>query len=78
MKTIHDPRSRELIDVLIKLREAAPVTQTELVARLNKPQSYVAKVENLDRRLDMVELADWAMAIGVDGGTLLKRLSWWI
>ena len=78
MKTIHDPRYRELVEVLIQLREAAPVTQTELAARLGKPQSYVAKVENLDRRLDMVELADWVSAIGVDGGTLLKRLSWWL
>lgn len=78
MKTIHDPRYRELIDLLTKLREAAAVTQTELALRLGKPQSYVAKVENLDRRLDMVELTDWARAIGVDGGTLLKRLSWWI
>lgn len=78
MKTIHDPRYRELVELLIQQREAAPVTQTELALRLGKPQSYVAKVENLDRRLDMVELADWAKAIGIDGATLLKRLSWWI
>lgn len=35
------------------------MTQVELARRLNKPQSYVSKVEILERRLDVIELNDW-------------------
>ncbi|HCL0977757.1 TPA: helix-turn-helix transcriptional regulator [Salmonella enterica] len=41
------------------------MTQVELATSLNKPQSYVAKVENLDRRLDILELTDWLTALDI-------------
>ena len=41
------------------LRESKNVTQVELARLLNKPQSYVSKVEILERRLDVIELSDW-------------------
>lgn len=50
---------QDLIKKLIELRESKNVTQVELARRLEKPQSYVSKVEILERRLDMVELTDW-------------------
>ncbi|WP_156189521.1 helix-turn-helix domain-containing protein [Acinetobacter indicus] len=53
MSSIHDPRYKKLIQELISIRESKKVTQVELATSLNKPQSYVAKVENLDRRLDI-------------------------
>lgn len=64
MKTIHDPRYRELIEKLIHLREERGITQIDLSKSLCKPQSYVAKVENFDRRLDVVEMADWLKGVG--------------
>lgn len=39
------------------------MTQVELAPRLEKPQSYVSKVEILERRLDVIELCDWLNAI---------------
>lgn len=59
MRSIHDPRYQDLIKKLIELRESKNVTQIELARRLNKPQSYVSKVEILERRLDVIELMDW-------------------
>ncbi|AWV87252.1 helix-turn-helix domain-containing protein [Acinetobacter radioresistens] len=59
MRSIHDPRYKDLIKKLIELRESQNVTQVELARRLNKPQSYVSKVEILERRLDVIELIDW-------------------
>ena len=35
------------------------MTQVELAQCLGKPQSYVYKVETLERRLDIIELMDW-------------------
>lgn len=59
MRSIHDPRYQDLIKKLIELRESKHVTQVELARLLNKPQSYVSKVEILERRLDVIELCDW-------------------
>jgi transcriptional regulator with XRE-family HTH domain len=59
MRSIHDPRYQDLIKKLIELRESKNVTQVELARRLEKPQSYVSKVEILERRLDVIELMDW-------------------
>lgn len=35
------------------------MTQVEVAQHLGKPQSYVSKVEILERRLDVIELCDW-------------------
>lgn len=51
---------------LIELRESKNVTQVELARRLNKPQSYVSKVEILERRLDVIELIDWLKNLEVE------------
>ena len=59
MSSIHDPRYKKLIQELIDIRELKKITQVELATSLKKPQSYVAKVENLDRRIDVLELQDW-------------------
>lgn len=48
------------------------MTQVELVRHLEKPQSYVSKVEILERRLDMIELMDWLQILEVE---LTKFLS---
>ncbi|KJV40146.1 transcriptional regulator [Acinetobacter indicus] len=66
MRSIHDPRYQDLIKKLIELRESKHVTQVELARLLNKPQSYVSKVEILERRLDVIELLDWLKVLDTD------------
>lgn len=63
MSSIHDPRYKILIKKLILIREMKNITQVELAASLKKHQSYIAKVENLDRRIDVLELHDWLLAL---------------
>lgn len=46
-------------------RQARNITQTELAKRLGVPQSFVAKYELGDRRLDAVELVQVVEAIGL-------------
>ena len=50
------------------------VTQHELAKRLHKPQSFVAKYEGGERRIDVVEFVTVCQAIGVDPAKLLKAL----
>jgi len=48
---------------LTRLREArrlAGLTQTEVAAQLRRPQSFVSKCESGERRVDVVELAEFA------------------
>lgn len=71
MSSIHDPRYKNLIKELIKLRELKNITQVELATSLKKPQSYIAKVENLDRRIDILELHDWLSALDKSIGDFL-------
>ncbi len=59
MSSIHDPRYINLIKSLISIREKRKVTQVQLASSLKKPQSYIAKVENFERRIDVLELHDW-------------------
>jgi len=57
-KSIYDKRYRAVIDRLIKDRNDAGLTQQQVADKLDKPQSYVAKYEGCERRLDIIELED--------------------
>jgi len=51
------------------------VTQVELARRLKKPQSYVSKIEILERRIDVIELIDWLTALNIGSEELnLKEI----
>jgi transcriptional regulator with XRE-family HTH domain len=56
----------ELRQNLVQAREAAGLTQREAAARLGRPQSYVAKSETGERRVDAIELLQFATTYGVD------------
>jgi transcriptional regulator with XRE-family HTH domain len=73
MSSIHDPRYKRLIQELIHIRELKKITQVELATSLKKPQSYVAKVENLDRRLDILELNDWLIVLDISIITFIEE-----
>lgn len=50
------------------------MTQRELARRLNKPPSFVNKVELFERRLDIVEFASIARALGSTPSALLAKI----
>jgi predicted transcriptional regulator len=49
---------------LKRIRSETGVTQLQLAQRLKVPQSYVAKVEVMERRLDVIEFVRWMDALG--------------
>ena len=60
--------------MLIQERRDKRITQTQLARMLKKPQSYVSKYENGERRLDIVEFLEIADCIGIDAAEFIKKL----
>lgn len=60
--------------LLRQLRKEAGLRQQDLAIRLGQPQSFVSKYEIGDRRLDVLELRQVCMAMGVPLTTFIKRL----
>ncbi len=60
--------------LLTDARTQAGLTQRQLAARLERPQSFVSKYERGERRLDVIEFADVARALGIDPISFLRRL----
>lgn len=63
-KTLRTPEHVYLCQRLRQVRLDAGLTQADLADRLDKPQSFVAKVETQERRLDLIEFVMWMTACG--------------
>lgn len=70
-KTIRSKGHEALCEALIAARKTAGLTQSELAARLKCHQSFVARVESGERRIDVIELVVLARALQADAVTLL-------
>lgn len=60
---------------MITARKRAGVTQQELASRISKPQSFVAKYEGGERRIDVVEFIAICRAIPTDSAAILAKLA---
>ncbi len=74
MKTIYHPTYVLLVEKLIVERKSSGLTQAQLASKLGKHQSYVAKVEGCERKLDVIELVDWCKALGVVASGYVKDI----
>ena len=74
-KTITHPVYAALVAHLRRLREEFGLTQEALSKTLGRPQSFVSKVEGRERRLDAVELVQWALAIQASPTELIEQLA---
>lgn len=63
-----------LLTLLRDERKRAGLTQQDVADRLGRPQSFVAKYEGGERRLDVLEFVSIAKALGADPLKLLKEL----
>lgn len=71
-KTLRSPAHIALMQALIDHRKDRGLTQTQLADALRRPQSYIAKIETGERRLDVVEFAELVLALDVQPESLLK------
>ena len=73
-KSVHSEGQSAFCDLMVKARKSAGLTQHDLAKRLHKPQSFVAKYEGGERRIDVVEFVTICRAVGVSPAKLLKAL----
>ena len=73
-KSVHSSGQTAFCELMIRVRKAAGLTQHQLAKRLHKPQSFVAKYEGGERRVDVVEFIEICKAIEADPNRLLKVL----
>lgn len=75
VKTLGSARHKALIALLVARREAAGLTQSQLAAKLGQYQSFVARLESGERRVDVVEFIALADLLGFDAAAAIRHLS---
>jgi len=71
-KTLTSADYARLIGFLVAAREKAGIRQRALAEALDVPQSFVAKYEGGERRIDVIEFVTIARALGADPLRILR------
>ncbi|GAA4133856.1 helix-turn-helix domain-containing protein [Aminobacter aganoensis] len=74
LATLGTERHQALITLLIRKREAAGLTQTQFSDRLGQYQSFVARLESGQRRVDVVEFLRFAEILDFDASAAIASL----
>jgi transcriptional regulator with XRE-family HTH domain len=70
--SLHTAAYRRFLVRLKEARQAAGLTQEYVAERLGKPQSWVSKSESGERRVDAVELHEFAKLYGISMDSLFE------
>ena len=73
MKSLRSRTHRNLCATLVQARKSAGLSQHELARKLKRSQSFIAKIEVGERRIDVVEFIEIARALGREPAELLSR-----
>jgi transcriptional regulator with XRE-family HTH domain len=60
MRSVYTELYREMLARLRSARKAAGLTQVDVAHALKRPQSFVSNCESGERRIDVVELLEFA------------------
>lgn len=71
----HSRAYKHLLELLVEARRSAGLTQTELGNWLGRRQTFVSKVEQGERRLDLVELIVWCELLETDIHELIRKVN---
>lgn len=64
--SVHDPKYKIFCRLIVDYRQRQGITQAQLAGKLRRPQSFVSKYENGERRIDLIEFIEIATALGID------------
>jgi transcriptional regulator with XRE-family HTH domain len=60
--------------LLIHHRQSKGITQIQLAKQLERPQSFVSKYENGERRLDLIEFLEIAKVLNINACKFIAEL----
>lgn len=75
MKSVYTEGYRCVIKALIAARNSKGKTQQDIANILGKSQSYVAKYEVFERRIDIMELKLICDAINIDIHQIVEKMN---
>jgi transcriptional regulator with XRE-family HTH domain len=73
-KAVHSREQLVFREVMIAARVKSGLTQQALAERIGRPQSFVAKYEAGERRIEVTEFVAIVRAIGADPVRLLRAI----
>jgi len=72
MSGIYSQKNKNLLQKLRSARLEAGLTQIEAGKKLRKPQSYLSKIERGERKIEAIELGDFAKIYNKDINYFIK------
>ncbi len=74
MSSIYSKEYQQIIHALKTIRIKQGITQQTLAKALGRPQSFIAKIENGERRLDVVEFIRIAQLLAINPNHILSQI----
>ncbi|MFA6172212.1 MAG: helix-turn-helix transcriptional regulator [Kiritimatiellales bacterium] len=74
-KSIHSDKYAAVMKKLVEMRAKAGWTQRQLAEKLQREHSFVWRIENGERRLDVVEFYWVCKALGYDAAVVYAELA---
>ncbi|KMW74319.1 DNA-binding protein [Photorhabdus luminescens subsp. luminescens] len=74
MSSIYSEEYQHVIRLLRETRLEKGITQEKLAQAFGRPQSFIAKVENGERRLDVVEFVRIARLLSLDPAQIVDKI----
>lgn len=73
-KSLYTEEWEILLSILRDLRKERGWTQEQLAEKLGRPQSFVAKIEAGERKLDVVQFIDYMRILEADPVAAMRRI----
>jgi len=74
MSSVYSAEYQMVIKALREARIASHITQDELARAFGRPQSFIAKVESGERRLDVVEFVKLCRLVHISPDSILRKI----
>ena len=75
MLTIHREGHKALVRCIIKARKDAELRQQDVAKKLGHHQSWIAKIEKGQRRIDVLEFLDLTRVVRLNATKVLAKIA---